>query len=335
MRSSRILVLSVVLVPFLFSCNKNLNVNANWKDITVVYGLLDQNDSAHYLKVTKAFLGDGNALSFAKIPDSSYYRDSLEIRMEEWNYSTLLRTFIFHDTLISNKEAGDSIFYYPDQHVFVTYGKLNAEYTYKLFIRNKHTGKEITSKTVLVKKFSIDKPASYPAQASFDSSRSSELKWTSAVNGRRYQLVIRFHYIEAQKADTSKRTDKYVDWVVFKDMLSSDLDGKTTMTYSLPGSVFYIVLGGNIKPDNTVTRAARDVSYIFSVASDDLSTYIDVTEPSSSIIQERPQFTNITGGIGIFASRHNNTKDNTKTLRLSETTLRQLKINSHTSNLGF
>jgi hypothetical protein len=37
--------------------------------------------------------------------------------------------------------------------------------------------------------------------------------------------------------------------------------------------------------------------------SDDFTTFIDVNEPSTGIIQERPEFTNIKNGLGLFSSR--------------------------------
>jgi hypothetical protein len=105
------------------SCDKTLNVNAEWKDITIVYGLLDQNDSVQYIKITKAFLGEGDALTFSKIADSSNYKEKLEVTMEEWDKptqydSTLKNVYVFDTTTIYNKEAGDSIFYFPVQLVY-------------------------------------------------------------------------------------------------------------------------------------------------------------------------------------------------------------------------
>ncbi|HBJ71834.1 MAG TPA: hypothetical protein DDY62_05605, partial [Cryomorphaceae bacterium] len=35
---------------------------------------------------------------------------------------------------------------------------------------------------------------------------------------------------------------------------------------------------------------------------DDLATYISVTQPSNTILQDPPFFTNVQGGAGIFAS---------------------------------
>ena len=82
---SSLLILAVILFS-LASCKKTLTVNAEWKDVTVVFGLLDQTESVHYVKVTKAFLGPGDALQFAAISDSSNYDSlSLQVYMQEYN----------------------------------------------------------------------------------------------------------------------------------------------------------------------------------------------------------------------------------------------------------
>ena len=120
MRNFRLILLLLISFPLFYSCDHTLNVNAPWKDITVVYGLLNQNDSIHYLKITKAFLGEGNALMFSKIPDSSNYPDKLDVRVEGWEInskydSSLKQTILFDTTTITNKQEGDSVFYYPYQ----------------------------------------------------------------------------------------------------------------------------------------------------------------------------------------------------------------------------
>ncbi|HTX89219.1 MAG TPA: hypothetical protein VMC08_09540 [Bacteroidales bacterium] len=339
MRCLKPAVLFLMFLPLLYACNKDLNVNADWQEITVVYGLLNQSDSVHDIKITKAFLGPGNALDFAKIADSSNFPDPLDVTMEEWSGSTLVKTFTFDTVTIHDKEAGDSIFYFPDQLVYRTVGNMGVGDTYKLFIRNPRTGSEVTSQTTLIHPFAIDKPQSY-TKVTYEPGKNTVVEWDPAVNGRRYQLEIRFHYLEFPVGDTTaaNKKDKYVNWLVFSDVESATLNpppGASTMKYNIPGDAFYVVLGGNIPVDPNVSRTARDVEYIFSVASDDLNTYMEVTEPSNTIVQERPTFTNITNGIGLFASRYNNRKDNPLVLQLGQITLDELKVNENTKNLGF
>src|SRR5688572_27152203 len=65
-----LLTLSVIL----YSCDNELVVTDEWKDIPVVWGLLNASDTAHYIRVEKAFLDPTtSAFDIAQIPDSLYY----------------------------------------------------------------------------------------------------------------------------------------------------------------------------------------------------------------------------------------------------------------------
>ncbi len=331
MQYLKLFLFSLLFSPILLSCNKDFDVNAQWKDITVVYSLLDQNEDTTFIKITKAYLGPGDAMQFAKIPDSSNYPDELDVRLEEWDGTTLKHTFTCDTVTIHNKQAGDSIFYYPDQLMYFTLASLNENFQYKLNILNKKTGKEIKAETYLVHYFQIEKPLPY-FKIDFKPGLNNEVKWITAKTGRRYQLDIRFHYLETLKADTSQKTNKFVDWIVFNDIKSLDTLGGQEVSYYYPGDGFYNCLGNKIPVNPDVIRAARYVDFIFSVAADDLNTYMEVTEPSYTIVQERPSFSNITNGIGLFSSRFNNVMDS---IRLNENTLYELTVNEKTKYLGF
>jgi hypothetical protein len=349
MQHIKAVVVLFLMTLVLSSCDSKLDVNAEWKDITVVYGLLDQNDSIHYLKITKAFLGPGDALSFAKIADSSNYSENLDVKMEEWDMkkdnngkiydSQYIRPILFDTTFITNKEAGDSIFYYPRQLVYKSVGtvKLNSNYLYKLIIKVPGTSKSVTSQTSLVRKIGeITSPKPTPARASFIPGTKNHAVWTSAEGGKRYQLVARFYYIETKIADTSQKVTKYVDWIIFNNLKTENTDGGNKMDFSYSSDVFYVVLGSHIPIDPSVTRVANKMEYIFTVAADDLNTYMEVTEPSYTIVQEKPPFTNITNGIGIFSARHDNTLDYPIIqTAFSQQTLDELKVNPNTYLLGF
>ena len=61
------LLATTYMVALFFSCSNDFEVNADWKDIPIVYGLLDIKDSAYYIRLEKAFLPDGedaNAMMF-------------------------------------------------------------------------------------------------------------------------------------------------------------------------------------------------------------------------------------------------------------------------------
>jgi hypothetical protein len=329
MRIHRIMPLLLLLIPALFSCNKELNVNADWKDVTVVYGLLDQTDDTTFIKITKAFLGEGDALVFSKEADSSNYPDKLEVRLDEYADTALIQSFACDTITIHNKEKGDSLFYYPDQLMYYTTAKLDQKFTYKLFIRNKNTGKVISAQTALVHDFSIIKPQ---AIASFPAGKMFEVNWTPAKKGKRYQLLIKFFYTETLISSPSNTQMKSLDWIVFNNIKA--IDDQSTYPFDLyfPGDAFYSFVGSKIDTSSLVTRVAHHCYFIFTVAASELNTYMEVTEPSLSLVQEKPAYTNVVNGIGLFSSRYIKSSDS---LDISQLTKNELKVNPNTQNRGF
>ena len=329
MRCLRFIPLVLLLVTVLYSCNKDLNVNDDWKDITVVYGILDQTEDTTFIKITKAFLGEGDALQFARIADSSNYPDKLEVRLDAYADTTIVQSYPCDTVTIHNKKAGDSVFFYPDQLMYYSLVKLNENFTYKLHIKNRKTGKEVTSQTTLLHDFVVDFPQ---VSASFLPGKSFRVKWKPSKNGKRYQLVIRFFYLEALKTNIDSLYMRSFDWLVFNDVKPIDITSTQPFDLYFPGDPFYSQAGANIPENPDVTRAAHHCDFIFTVAAPELNTYMEVTEPSISLVQEKPAYTNIVNGIGLFSARFMKTVDS---LSVSQLTKDELKVNSHTKNLGF
>lgn len=332
MKRSYLLAFFVILAGF-YSCETDFEINAPGKDITVVFGLLDQGDSAHYIKINKAFLGEDDALIMAQDPANSDYGNILTVQVEEYSNEILTRTFNCVRTEITDKEEGD--FYYPNQFVYVFYGILNTSCKYILKIENTETEKIVTAETGLVVDFTVEKPYYNPMspQMGFVNTNgqysSGEAKWKSAKNGRLYEPSFRFHYREVDLT-TSDTTDKFVDWRL-TSVKSSLLDGGETMISSYNSETFYSYLESVIPVDYNKARLIGKVDFILSVGGDELSTYIELNRPSSSIIQERPAYTNVSNGIGIFSCRHNKVLSYT----LSSYSVQKLIEGEYTNNLGF
>ena len=78
----------LLLMVFLFgSCSTDVDLYADFKDITIVYGLLDINKDTNYVKINRAFLGYGDANEIAMIPDSSNYPGKLDAKIIEYRSS--------------------------------------------------------------------------------------------------------------------------------------------------------------------------------------------------------------------------------------------------------
>jgi hypothetical protein len=83
--------------------------------------------------------------------------------------------------------------------------------------------------------------------------------------------------------------------------------GGEDMTTSFVGENYLQFIGSTIQsnPTGLVARRALKTDIILVSASDDLYTFIQVNAPSTGLIQEKPEFTNISNGLGIFSSRFN------------------------------
>ena len=66
MHTIKYILFGLWILFFMNSCETDFDTTTDWEDITVVYGIIDQNDSMQYIKINKAFLGEGNVLQFAQ-----------------------------------------------------------------------------------------------------------------------------------------------------------------------------------------------------------------------------------------------------------------------------
>ena len=328
----RILALALsTLFILIAACDDDFDITADWKDITVVYGLLNQKEDIHYVKINRAFLGEGDALVMAAEKDSSTYAQKLDVWMEEYLNGTFTGRIIHFDTTsIYNKEEG--IFYAPQQVVYYSTAVLNSDKDYRLKVNNSETGNLIEAETGLVKPFSITKPRAGQTLTNFAAPAdvSSEVAWKAAVNGRLYQLVIRFHYYEKDLGTGQTDSTLYVD-MTFGNQKSSGLAGSEELSETFPSVSFYKTIADKVEEKAGVERYPGPVEYIIYVGADDLSTYIDVSKPTNSIVQERPEYTNVSNGIGIFSARYSERR----ILNLNSTSKDSLEDGIYTRHLSF
>ncbi len=299
MKILKLFVVTALLIVLFNRCSTDVDIYSDYKDITIVYGILDKSDDTLWIKVTKAFLGSGNALEFAQNPDSSNYPYKLDVELTAIKNGSEIQKFIFDTITIHNKQAGDSVFYYPDQLMYyaVRTAALNSEAVYHLSIK-KSKG-DIEAQTSVIPDFPITYPVS---RINFNYEK--EIEWKSAVNAKRYEIGLTFHYRELwpNSADT---LDKTISWSLGIKK-SVNTNGNESMTIPYSGNQFYNLLDNSLQKDPNVKRWAGNIDVEIACASQDFDTYYEVNNVSGGVLEEIPQFSNIKGenALGLFAARH-------------------------------
>lgn len=344
-----------VLFPALFisllicySCSTDFDINAEKKEIAIVYGLLNQTETIQYIKITKAFLGESNALEMSLDPTLSSFGDDLEVTITQISNGNDVKTYTLEKTWVSDKEPG--IFYSPLQEVykFEPNPALNSADSFRIRIYNKVSGNVVTASTNLIHEFSVVEPvmSSTPPEITpigFVSQNGNynaegKVKWHPAINGRVYEPCFRFNYREVNQTTPSDTTDKYVD-LLLSTVKWTNLNGSTTnpLEANYNSEDFYRNIASKVPVNNNVTRLIGNVDFIISVGGDDLSIYIDLNKPSNSIVQERPIYTNLSSNnpdvpcCGIFSCRY--TKKST--FKLNAFSIGEMMDGKYTSALGF
>jgi len=95
---------------------------------------------------------------------------------------------------------------------------------------------------------------------------------------------------------------------------------------------YYRFLRNNIGTTTDKSRVFKGIDVEVWAAADDYATYINVSQPSQGIVQEKPLFTNVDGGVGLFSSRAKGMKNN---VALSTSSLDSLWRGMFTCNMGW
>lgn len=308
----RILFLMVLAVLFATSCDDEFNPNGDWQETMIVYGLLDQDDDTTWVRVQKCYLSDEDMTAMTRIMDSSNYREGdLDVKIVEWNARKIGTTdnlekttetgvvFDFAYKEITGKDGGE--FYSDRQPVYFcrTKDRLKTDKVYELRITNTKTGKTATSETSLLGDLSSTgmMPISINNNSStFNFSNGKcTLRWASGERARIYQPIVRFFYQYVGDDSTM-----YVD---VKQNIIYNNNNQMSLSSSLTLNSYASEIS-KLVTDHTSQKIIGDsVTIYMDMGNDDLRDYLAASKEPSTLVQERPHYTNINGGLGIFASR--------------------------------
>jgi hypothetical protein len=237
------------------SCETDVDINAESEDITVVYGLIEPNanESKQFLKINKTFLGEESALDLAgNSSNFNYSADELDITVEACNESgevkktystgagTIFRTV---DEVIKEEGLFDS-----SNNVLYKFiePNINRDYTYKIKIIDRVSGKEVSSQTEIVDTIIISNPRDSRTIFNFwngivltGNAIPQNFSVTTGANVARVSIDLFFNYTQFYTISSGKDSSvHFVKMSLPAEQANSSLGG-AQLSWSLKGDNFF------------------------------------------------------------------------------------------------
>ena len=331
------MLLAVLPATWWLSCDNTLDINGNYREAVVVYGLLDHGTDTQYIRIQKSFLGDNtSALDLAGQAGQNYYLpDELSAFLWRWKNGIRMDSipleYVNGDTLGIEKPEGT--FASTPNILYRTTATIDTLSEYQLMVIHHTKGDTITATARIVWSYYVYYPTRPDVYIDFADTGRITFTCKQAVNARLYDLDLIFRYAE-KNIFTGDSTIHAVAWNVFSNKSGTNTEGYSNIAYSMERYSFFTFLAATLEPDTQVIRYSIDLKFDWYAGGTELyNQYLNMLA-NLGINQDyiSPEYTNVEGGIGIFSSRH---KESAGNIRLSDATLDSLACGIITRQLGF
>jgi len=329
MRDKLIPIKAICLIllagAMLTSCSTDININAPNLDVPIVYCLLDTESSEQYLKLNKTYLVSSAAMDNPPFAEDQYFEGNIQIVLERWENNKPVEFIDFLPTNDVPKNPGffpsdTNLLYKADTKILP-----NALYMVNIYLEDREKIVYAYTKTIgdlnvvdpielEVRKISLNQGVNYAS------------KWRQVENAGIYQVIVRFNYAETID---SVRTEKYLDW---PQAFSNPITNVDYLTKDISGTRFFYILEEGIEENEAALREALSIDFFVLSGGTEIKYYIESTAPSEGALMERPIYTNLTNGLGVFSSM---ATQEVKGLNMASTTIDSIAYGVHTKQLLF
>jgi hypothetical protein len=319
----------LLLIGALFAgCSNDLNVTAPWKDIPIVYGILSPLDTAHYIRIEKAFLDpETSALEIARIPDSLYYKN-LDVSIFDISSGVRIQ-MVEVDGIQDGYVRDEGVFAEVPNILYKADAKdldLTAANAYRLEINRSERLPLVTSEIEIVSRVAMVRPLP-DAELRFPYESLFKVIWRKVDNAFFYDVSLIIHYNEWTMGDPGSIEKRDIQWNLARNISADRVE--------VLGISFYEFLGAELEVEPTLLRSLIDVDVIIRSGGRELFEFRRVLQANSGITSvggDIPQYTNMSEGFGIMTSS-NSTKN--LELKLHSVSLDSLREGYLTKDLNF
>jgi len=301
----------------------------------VVWSLLNQQDSLHYVRLQRSFQSEGvSGLVSAGDPNKIYYpADSVRVELGEWIGGLEQRSWVLErvigDSLGLPKETG--LFADTPNVLYRFRATLNPNAEYQLRVERLGPSTEYPARTSLVAPFPLyygnnpDVPVDYADTGSFN------VLWASARGGRLYDGFFSLRY---QERGGGSWQNRQVEYPIFRNQVLLSSEGPVLMQVRVQNFIFFTGLRSALAPLPPGSR--RFVGLDLRILAAGEEVYLLYLNNQAllgiSALYITPTYSNLQGGLGIFSSRSISTSAD---IPLTLATLDSLACGGITRQLGF
>lgn len=290
----------------LFACENEVEINADFEEETFVLGLLDPESDTQFVRITKSFLDNNtSAIQLAQDPNNLYH-DSLIVTINELTEEggEIVQTFEL-SKISRPKDQG--LFTTEDNLAYFTTSPIKENTDYSLQVDKLDNGALTTGETRTTEGVRLTKPnIRTNGKLTLVNIRKQisdfDLKFEPSDNIGEYSINIIFNYMEIINVDSVIKSFEIPVTLIKNPSLST-----VESPYTFEGQKFFDAFLENIPASvNPPKRLFIDkgVHIEIQAADADYTLYRDVNGPIDGLAQTRPEYPNITNGIGLFASRN-------------------------------
>jgi hypothetical protein len=331
-----IIFCSFLLTLFGSACSTDFEIERGGQDIPIVYGLLDIRDTAHYIRVERAFLtGGSNAADIAQNIDSLYYPASVSVRLEKVSSGQQYELARVDGNAEGYPRQAGPFATAPNILYKIRAEELNlqGDETIRLIIDRGGNLPPVTAETTVLSSIELvdNLPADPLSLGNYLSTR--RIAWRTESDAEIFDLRMIMHIREPRPDQPNVLEDHTLEWVLSRSFERED-DG-LQVNYTFLVEEFYQFINGSLEPLPAGRREFVDLDIQVTGGGPEFADLLTISQANVGITSgsdEIPIYTNLSEGRGIFASR---TSDQRSGLTLSSVSLDSLQNGIYTKDLGF
>ncbi len=302
----------LLILSLVYSCKSDFYPNITSAPTPLVYGIISPQDSLYNIRLTKTFIGAGNAYDFSLIPDSIYYRNA-QVFLETRNMEgSLIERVQLTEQTIEDRLPG--IFATSPNRIFQTDASkihLRPEYfsstvqPYDLNLHleviipgNNDTVRSVTHLRTVPK---LTEPRYTFMKVYFYGEQPFWMEWIDSNSESMFQILVKMHYTDFLYDEEREMIAEWVLTGIEANMTSFPGGDHKVYSYYFRPENFYSQVRSAIKTDAEVeARVCKKLDFIVLSSNREMEYYQSVFEISDDY--HGTSYTNIKNGFGLFTT---------------------------------